>query len=590
MDEKKIVEPIKKETNDEKAEKSVSTKTSKKKYIIIAIGLLLVAVGIFVFFIQNNSGKKITFYRYKNGLFVKGHGYIEDIDNNNLEKYTYKCTHKKCAIIESNSVGLEIKDNWVLIDDSNDLSDYVSTGAIVAGISRDDYYILYNVVKNKKIKLFLNKNMGVDDLLLDANGTPVAMLISESKDDGVSKVAIDLKTNERLIDTNDIIYGSTRKDYRNLSIINNGKDDYYLFTSENYSNKLLYDKNMNYVTDIYSEDYFDDDGNIIKIVRDDKTEKEYFAVYGVDGKLIRKSKSYDDVDADNGFLIIQNNGVVSIYNSREKELTEISKQGKKYEYSTYYNRYYSDDKNMVSVFELQKPNDDVDKKVTLYRYDVKNNKLDKKSMNFDGYSEPYAALSRFYLEGYDTKKIDSSTFYFDKIISKSRKEELQKKIDELYKEKLTKKLFSAKQNIYLFSTYNYQIFNHSDYICYDSSSISISNIYADGVSINNTELVYKMAVNYYKSNQKKLNNDVFKKIYNKYYSYFGGDIRFVGKSCYSYNEEGFFGRIVSSYYYNQGSRNVDNELSIFQRKIEEAGLRDEFDQQVEKYVESYVLK
>ena len=39
--------------------------------------------------------------------------------------------------------------------------------------------------------------------------------------------------------------------------------------------------------------------------------------------------------------MMKKNGVVSIYNSREKELKEISKLGKKYEYSTYYNKFYN---------------------------------------------------------------------------------------------------------------------------------------------------------------------------------------------------------------------------------------------------------
>ena len=585
MEKENRVEPVKKTSSDEK----VNVKSSKKKLIIIIRLLLLVGIGIFVFLKISNSGKELTFYRYKNELFMKGHGFIEDIDNSNLEKYTYKCSHKKCSVISSGNIGVEVRDNWILIDDSNEVVDYAS-GEIVMGSGRSDNYVLYNVVTKKKIKLYLNDNMGLYDLLLDSDGTPIVMLVSELKEEGVSRVAIDLKTGERLIDIDDIVYGSPRKDYRGLSIVSNGKETYYMFTSTNYGNGLLYDKDLNYITDIYSEEYFDDEGNIIKIIQDEKTDKDYFVVFGIDGKLIRTSKLYDKVDIDNGYLVIQKNGAVSIYNSREKELKEISKLGKKYEYSTYYNKFYNDDKNVVSVFELQKPDDDVDKKITLYQYDIKNNTIEKKSVNLDGYSEPYAALSRFYLDGYETKKMSNTTFYFDNLISKTRKEELQKKINELYEDKLVKKIFTAKQNVYLFSTYNYQLFNKSDYVCYDSSSIAITNIYVDGVSINNTELVNKLAVNYYKNNYKKLNNDSFKKLYNKYYTYYGDDYRYVGKSCYSYYEEGFFGRIISSYYYNQLNKNVYNDLDNFRRRIDDAGLINEFDQQVEKYVESYVLK
>ncbi len=578
---KKEVEPIKE-------------KKSKKKIFIIGGVILLVGILVLVYFIfikSSSSNAKIIYYRYKDELFPKKHYVLNGTDTSKLESYTYKCKYSKCVSISSErNIGVGYKNDWVIIADSDQI-DPMNNSKYTAIVSNADNYIIYNVVTKKEYKVPINRSLYVHDLVLDKDGTPKSLLVTLNDDDNRDiDAVIDVKTGSVIFTSKDIVYGSKSNYDRTLKVVNNGKDDYYLFNVKNYSPGLLYDQNFNYITGLYSTDYFDDEGNIMQIISEEKTSKDYFIVYGVDGKELRTSKKYDDVEFHNGYVMIQNNNEVYIANSREKKLVDISNSGKKNTYTTSYNRYYFNNPNEVVVYEIQNPNSETNKIFVKYVYDIKQNKLNKEKMDLDGRDDPYAALTRFLPVGYETYKLKNTTFYFDKDINDEKKNELKEQMKKLSEDKLSKKLFDSKQSVYIFAKYNYEVFNKSDYICYDSSVMQNSNYYAE-ITIDDYSLISQMSVNYFSNNRKKLDNDAFRKLYDKYYSYINNGYHFVGKKCYPSGDDAFFSFIISSYYisnYSSSYQSDDNANAY--RRIEEDNKKDDFDNLVKKYVESYVIK
>lgn len=571
-------------------EVALPKKKEKKKsnvVIIVIIALIIIGAGVFAYFkFFKYSNKVLTVYRYDGDLFTKNR-YLNDIDSTNLKKYTYKCKSSKCTLVGKYGWygdGVSYRNDWIIINDkdsnSNDnVSSYVTKGT----------YILYNINTEKKVNISVNNEFSIIDVFMDSNNNPIQLLVSDSD----STYVVDIKTGNKLFDINDIIYGDTVIGYRSLYIVNNGYQDFYLFDSKHYSNKLLYDKDLKYVGDIMSTDCFDNDGNIIKWHQDEKTLKMYFEVYDLNGKLIRKSKMYDDVNIDNGYMIVQNNGIVSIIDSKEQNIVEISKLGKKYKYTTEYGEYY-DKKGGVSIYEVQNPDSDTNKKVTQYFYNLETKKIEKYSLNFDGYDSPYAALSRFYNNGYETYKYNNVTLYLDKSLKDEKRNKFKEEMDELFKNKVAKPLFSSKQNVYMFTSRNSERIQKSGYTNYDSTSITYFSVYADGMFFDSERIVRFLAVNYFKDNTKKLENSAFNNLKDKYYSYYDNGFQTVSSYTKSYGNAGFFGIIMSAYYKNitnnTNSYSYDDDLSDTLGNISSDGKTEEFNKEIKKYVESYVIK
>ena len=82
-------------------------------------------------------------------------------------------------------------------------------------------------------------------------------------------------------------------------------------------------------------------------------------------------------------------------------------------------------------------------------------------------------------------------------------------------------------------------------------------------------------------------------IYGKYYNF----LRDPNDNSYIYNEayheSGLFGYIMASYFDKENkwdNANVDYQVSSFENKIQQNGKLDEFNKDVKKYIESYIIK
>ena len=578
-------EPIKKE---ETAAKTPKKGNREKIILIIIISLLVIGILVFVYFKYfKQTDKKIVFYRYQDKLFIKDpkyyrtRYYYKDIDTSKLKEYTYNCKYDYCEVFDleyQNSMFDDsIDGNWVLIYDLNKKS----KETISSCINEDGKYVLYNVETEKKYLIPLAKNYCITDIYVNNDGEAKGLIATEYGS-AKNRFLFDVETGDLIIDTDNLIV-CNESSYRDLSVVNNGKQNFYVLKSK-YYNHLIYDQNFNYINDIDSKDCFDDEGNIIKIINDDKTNKKHFNVYDLQGKVIYTSKTYDSLEASSGYLISINNGIVNIINSREKVMIEISKNGKKYDYSVYANKYFGKD-GLVSIFEFQDPNSDINK-VTQYIYNPTDGKLNKENVNFDGISAANA-LSVYFSNGYTKYKVSNTTVYLDNELTESKKSELKKFVDDLSNEKITKKLLTAKQNIYLFTEYDYSQYHWKAFAngIYSPLSIAVD----DTISIG--EIVRLLGINYYNSNSKKLHNAAFEKLYNQYYSYF--DEGYVHAVNDTYYEEGFFGVLISSYFNQENSLSIysmDSDTSITRNKLQTDNKIDKFDEAVKKYVENYVLK
>ena len=590
MDEKKIVEPIKKETNVQDKHEVKDIK-SKNKLIIIIVSLLIIGVGVFVYFkFLKHSNKQIVFYRYQNRLFLKNtpkvrkESYYKDIDASKLKEYTYQCKYDYCRAysLEYQESGFDdsIDGTWVLIYDLNSKEEWPNERCA----RKKSEYVLYNVETKKKYNVPVEENMCINDVLIDNEGNPKG-LVASKYGYTVSRYVLNL-SGQMIFNTDDIIYGSTEPYQRVINVVNNGKKDLYLLAAKNYSNMLLYDQELNYINDIISAGDFDTNGNVIKIYSNTKTDKSYFKIFDLTGKLIYTSKMYDDVWTDNGYFIVNDNGKIRIVDNNEKNIIDIPGNVKKYTYTTEYNKYYGK-KGIVSIMEIK--NSDAEQlEGTLFTYNIAENKLDKRNIDFDNVS-PRVALSRYFSNGYTKYKIKNTDVYLDNELADSKKNELKKMIDDLSKDNITKKLFEAKQNIYLFTEYDYGAFNYRAYedSIYSPLCIPVN----DNTSVGT--IVKKIAVNYFSSNMKKLNNDSYKKIYSKYYNF----LRDPNDNSYIYNEayheSGLFGYIMASYFDKENkwdNANVDYQVSSFENKIQQNGKLDEFNKDVKKYIESYIIK
>ncbi len=576
---KKEEKPIKKETITKKEKKG----NKEKIILIIIISLLVVGVLVLVYFkFIRQTDKELVFYQYQDKLFVKSFREEKDVDKSKIKEYTYECRYDQCYAIGSDDYAYGSFDNkWILISDSNIKEEYSNYECT----ARDGDYYLYNVETGKKKKVSLEEGICFSGILLDDNNEPKSLIVY-THDIGYPNKVIDIKTGKSIINVNDIVFSESGYYYsKNIKAINNNTKKYYLLELSDYSGNLLYDENGQYITNISSEDYFDDEGNIIKTFNDKKTNKEYFKVFNVSNKLLRTSKMYDNVYVDNGYIITVSNGVVNITDSRENVLINITKNGKKNTYSVYNNKFYGKE-GLVSLFETQNSNSD--KIVTQYTYNVRENKLEKNKIDYDGLSSASYALSIYFSNGYSTYKISNTTIFVDNELSDSKKEELKELIDNLSKDRITKKLFNSKQNIYLFTKYDYDRYrvgvNTNN--AYNSTAIPV---YMDTRA---GSIVLERAVNYFNNNYKKLNNSSFSKLYEKYYSYYDNGISHY--TTYTYYESGFFGIIMSSYFSEESNWKTNVEdysgVSSTRYNIIQKDNIDKFDDAVKKYIESYVLK
>ncbi len=584
--EKKDVEEEFKEENEVKEE----PKSKKGLIIIIIVCLLIIGALIFIYFkFLKSSDKTIVYYRYQDKLFLKDGSkswnsvdYTKDLKETNFKEYTYQCRYDYCHpyTLEYQKSGFDnsINGTWVLIYDMNKKDEH----PLERCAREDSEYVLYNVETKQKYVFPIKEEICITDVLVDSEGNPKG-LTALQYGTTVSHYVVDVNTGNIIFNTDDTIYSGTEDYERDIKVVNTGKKDLYMVEPRDDSNMFLYDENFNFINDIASPDYFDPNGNIIKVTRDVKGQKDQFFIYDLEGKIIHSSKKYDEVFVDNGYIIVRDDNKISIVDSNENKIVDISSEAKKYEYTTYYNK-YAPKKGHVSILEFKDGSNEYSG--TFYRYNIKENKLDKEKSEFDNV-DALVALSRYYVNGYTKYKIKNTTVYVDNELSDKKKEELKGKLETLSNEKVTKKMFEAKQNIYLFTEYDYAAYNVRAYRdrIYRPEAIPVN----DNTPI--FRIVKKISYNYFADHSEKLRNNSFKKLYDKYYKYLDDS------NAHAYDEEyyeiGFFGNIMAAYKYEEVKydwNTVDWQLKNFLDKIERDGKLEEFNKEVKKYIESYVSK